>query len=115
VWFIQSNFDKETYPFMEIDSFFGFWEASNSMRRGWNVMVKEKTVVFSIHIRDFDKIFMKTPYYKPFFETAKERYEKMVSANEECGENIRILNKVSSKMNQVKNETVSNLLSSIEN
>lgn len=68
VWFIQSSFDDDIFPFMEIDSNFGAWEAVNQMRRGWTAIAKVKTVLFSIHIRDFEKIFKETIYYKPFLE-----------------------------------------------
>jgi hypothetical protein len=98
---------------MQLDSHFGAWEAAHHMRRGWTVMAKEKTVVFSIHMLDFSNIFKKTPYYKPFLEAEAERYPEMESANRECGRNIRRMKRAKSKINRIKKDTVNHLLTSI--
>jgi hypothetical protein len=46
VWCINSSHDRDFFPFYEINSHFGAWEALNEMRRGWTVLAKEKTVLF---------------------------------------------------------------------
>jgi hypothetical protein len=114
VWCIESSEDADFYPFMQIDSYFGSWEAINHMRRGWTVMAKTKTVIFSLHMRHFDNIFKKTDFYKPFMDYAEERYRKMHSVNRECGRNVRRFKRVQGKMKKVKMETVGHLLQSIE-
>lgn len=91
VWALVSSVDSDFYPFMEINSFFGGHEALNSMKNPWNIMAKTKTVIFSIHIDEFKKIFENTKYFDPFVETEKERFEEMSQVDELCGETIQNL------------------------
>lgn len=105
VWCITSSEDSDFYPFMEIDSFFGVWEAANMLNRGWNVIAKQKTYLFSIDIIDFESIFKDTPYYRPFLESQAERYAEKQLANEEAGSNIRKLKEAYSKLHDFKMDT----------
>lgn len=104
VWCITSSEDSIFCPFMEIDSFFGVWEAANIIRRSWTVIAKQKTVIFSINIFDFEIIFKNTIFYEPFLMSQAERYQKKEQANREAGRNIRRLKRTQEKFHNFKVE-----------
>jgi CRP-like cAMP-binding protein len=77
VWNIVSSIDSDFYPFMEVKSYFGGYEAFNGMKNAWNVMAKTLTVIFSIHIDDFRKIFENTKFLELFMKQEEKRFEEM--------------------------------------
>jgi signal-transduction protein with cAMP-binding, CBS, and nucleotidyltransferase domain len=110
VWCITSSEDTEFFPFMEINSHFGGWEAHNQIIRGWTVIAKEETVVFTMPVGRLEKILRKTPYYDCFWESQRIRYEQKQAADDDCGIRVRKIKKVQGKISDTQKQTISNLI-----
>ena len=106
VWLITSSIDEENYPFMEVDSHFGAYEAFHGLKNGWNIIAKEKTVIFCFDIDDVKRILDKAKLWDPFINNESERLEKMILANEQSGDNILRLRTLQQKMSSIKKQTV---------
>jgi hypothetical protein len=95
VWMITSSVDEDSFPFMEVDSHFGAYEAIHNIRNGWNVIAKEKTVIFSFDVYDVKRILKKSGLWDAFIANESDRLAEMVESNDKSGEAIRKLQTMS--------------------
>ena len=75
VWLITSSIDYENFPFMEINSHFGAYEALQGLKNGWNTIAKEKCVIFSFDISDVKRILDKAKLLDHFVNNETDRLE----------------------------------------
>ena len=114
VWLITSSIDDQNYPFMEVDSHFGACEASEGLKNGWNIIAKEKSVIFSFEIDDVRRILTKAGLWEAFINNESERLEKMIEANNKSGENIMRLRRLQLRMSSIKKQTVAQIQGELE-
>lgn len=114
VWLITSSIDDENYPFMEVNSHFGAYEAMFNLKNGWNIIAKEKCVIFSFDIYDVKRILDKADLLQIFVENEAARLEKMIEANNQSGENIQKLKTIQERMSSIKRQTVMQIQGELE-
>ena len=113
VFFMQSEEKDGSFPFMEVDSYFGEFELFEERKRRWTVMARSAVVVYAIKKLDFFKFFKEPKYREPFLHYMTWREREFNKADRECGRAIRRAQRAQEKLEKVKKEALKNTLKSI--
>lgn len=109
VWFMQSSEKHSSYPFMEVDSFFGEFDLFEGTTRRYTVVAKSFMVVYAIKKKDFLNIFTENEFRIPFLMSMIERLETFQKSDRECSRAVRRLVRVEDKMRDIQIEAKKDL------
>lgn len=105
-----------TYPFVQIDSYFGEIELfEDEMRRKWGVTARTPLVLFAISKNNFFKICDKfDDFRRALHKKMVERHSYFDKCDRECGRAIRRVNRVDKKIKKMKESAMKNAVKTIQ-
>jgi len=114
VFFLQSEEKDGSFPFMEVDSYFGEFELFDDRKRRWTVMAASKSlIIYTISKIDFFEFFRELKYRVPFLMNMTQREENFNKADRECGRAIRRAERAHGKAHKLKKNALKNTLKTI--
>lgn len=115
VWFMQQQERIGTYPFMQVDSFFGEFELlDGSQEMLWTVTAKTPVVIYAIAKNEFYGICNDSDEFRDsIHKNMIKRLKLFKRADRECGRNIRKVNRINKKINRVKESAMKKAVQSI--
>jgi len=104
-----------SYPFAEIDSFFGELELLNSENEGrlWSCIAKKNTIVYTIPKSVFQNIFNSNEFIDVARQAIKKRYLKFRRFEDNCRKILREKEEISEKIEKKKIEIQQSLRKSV--
>lgn len=101
VWFMMNQDEFKTYPFMEVQDWFGEFEMFDETPRKWALMAKNKVVVYLIPRIEFLRMLDSEKIRTGFLTATVDRIEKMEMSERECGRTLRRNGRVKDKIKRV--------------
>lgn len=115
VWFMQKQKELGTYPFIQVDSYFGEIEIfDEETKLKWTVAAKSPVVVFAISKNDLLSICDDYPEFRrSLHKKMVERLKFFQKSDRECGRAIRRVGRVNKKIQKMKEHAMKNAVKSI--
>lgn len=115
VWFMQNQDGIGTYPFVEVDSYFGEIELlEGSSKMLWTVTAKTPVVIYAIAKNEFYGICNDFDEFRDAIHKQMIRRLKMFKKSDrECGRIIRKVNRINKKINKVKESAMKKAVQAI--